>query len=190
MLAIQKATAVFNSRKINETLKLEKHFENLKIPFVKGSYCIYKNNQCSSGMKVGWIKWDDEDYGYRVNKNERDGILPDGVYDSNTKVYYCCEDRGEWSNSIELPINRPFYLLPHKSANCQRVKWALSSLEYIVYDTEDYSNGDNFTDSHVFSNEEKSLPKIYYCYYKGMIFNIFFNGTACAGVLFLRCIIE
>ena len=120
-------------------------------------------------MFNGSIKWDDEDY---RNINDQSGILPDGTYGYNygtTTIEYCCQDEGYWSNSIELPVDRPFYLLPHKSPNCQRVKWALSSLEYIVYDTENYNKSDTFSGSHVFTNKVKSLPKIYYCYYEGMI---------------------
>ena len=120
-------------------------------------------------MFNGSIKWDDEDY---QNRNYQSGILPDGTYyylDGGTTIDYCCQDEGYWFNSIELPVDRPFYLLPHKSPNCQRVKWALSSLEYIVYDTENYNKSDTFSGSHVFTNKVKSLPKIYYCYYEGMI---------------------
>ena len=120
-------------------------------------------------MFDGSIKWDDEDY---QNRNYQSGILPDGTYGyhyGTTTIEYCCQDEGYWFNSIELPVDRPFYLLPHKSPNCQRVKWALSSLEYIVYDTENDDNSDTFSGSHVFTNKVKSLPKIYYCYYEGMI---------------------
>ena len=141
---------------------------------ILGSYCIYKKNRCPFGMFDGSIKWDDED---DKNYNYQSGILPDGTYDSNsygsTTIKYCCQEHGYWFNSIELPVDRPFYLLPHKSPHCQRVKWALSSLEYIVYDTENYYNRDTFTASYVFSNENESLPKIFYCYYQGMYINLF-----------------
>ena len=64
-------------------------------------------------------------------------------------------------------LKEPFYLLPYGSRNCQRVKWAVSSLEYIVYDTEDYDNRDKFVGDHVFTDKVKGLPKVYYCYYEG-----------------------
>ena len=116
-------------------------------------------------MVYGSIRWDDEDNG---NDNQRHGTLPDGTFDDDTTIKYCCQNQGYWFSSIELPTARPFYLLPHKSPNCQRVKYALSSLEYIVYDTENDNNGDQFSGSHVFTNKVKSLPKIYYCHYQGM----------------------
>ena len=120
-------------------------------------------------MFDGSVKWNDQNYN---NNNHQSGILPDGTYYNHygpTTIEYCCQDEGYWFNSIELPVDRPFFLLPHKSPNCQRVKWALSSLEYIVYDTENYNNGDTFSGNHVFTNKVKRLPKIYYCYYEGMI---------------------
>lgn len=40
-----------------------------------------------TGFNTGYITWDDEDIN---NHNEYGGLLPDGLYDSNTKVYYCC----------------------------------------------------------------------------------------------------
>lgn len=123
-------------------------------------------------MEDGSITWDDEDHDHNTNKNEINGYLPDGQYDVNTRIYYCCQNQGYWYNPVELPVDRPFYLLPY-SRNCQRVKWALSTLEYIIYDTEDDQNGDQFDGTHVFTNQVKSLPKIYYCYYKGRFYVIF-----------------
>lgn len=120
-------------------------------------------------MKSGSIAWDDEDDG---NRNQEDGVLPDGEFNGNTKIFYCCQVQGQWYNSIELPVDHPFYLLPYSSNNCQRVKWALSTLEYIIYDTEDYRNTDRFSGEHVFTNQVRSLPEIYYCYYEGTYFRL------------------
>ena len=122
-------------------------------------------------MVKGSIVWDDENYN---NRNEKKGVLPDiNTGDRNTELYYCCQDEGEWYSSIELPTKNPFYLLPYGSQNCQRVRGAVSSLEYIVYDTEDNFNQDTFEGHHVYSDKSKSLPKIFYCYYEG-IFNFLY----------------
>ena len=134
--------------------------------FSPGSYCVYRKNQCPSGMKKGSIKWDDEDSN---NDNKKSGILPDGTFDQDTIIEYCCQDQGVWTNSIELPVDKPFYLLPHASINCQRVKGAINTLDYITYDTEEENNHDDFTPSHAFTVNGKGLPKIYYCYYEGEI---------------------
>ncbi|XP_028403635.1 cubilin-like isoform X2 [Dendronephthya gigantea] len=130
----------------------------------KGSYCIYKKgSSCPEGMDDGWIYWDDEDY---RNGNSHGGSLPFGSYDGNTKIYYCCQTKGQWYNSIELPVSQPFYLLTSSStANpvCQMVKWAFSYLEYIVFDTNHQNNADNAGGKHAF---RKYRQKIYYCYYE------------------------
>ena len=127
-------------------------------------------------MKEGFIKWDDEDYPTEGG-NDKHGILPDGEYgaavtnDRDTKIFYCCNDAGDWKQSIELPIHEPFYLLPYQSKNCQRVKGALSTLEKITYDTEEDNNRDDFQTSHAFTDGQKGKPTLYYCYYKGMFLN-------------------
>jgi hypothetical protein len=54
-----------------------------------------------------------------------------------------------------LWINHFTDLLPHNSRNCQRVKGAKTTLEYIIYDTENDNNYDDFSQSHVFTNKVK-----------------------------------
>lgn len=117
-------------------------------------------------MTDGSVYWDDED---ADNKNTKSGILPDGQYGWDTKIYYCCVDKRNWYDPIELPVSVPMFLLPHQSKKCQRVKWAMSNLQFITYDTEDDQNHDNFKGSHVYAeNKDKALPTtIYYCYYEG-----------------------
>ncbi len=131
-------------------------------------------------MSGGSIQWDDTN-GY-LSKSKQSGSFPDGVYDHNTKIYYCCQDKGNWYDPIELPVDRPFYLLPqsgYTNAICQLVKGATSRLEYIDYDTADsiYLFGklvteslDRDVDDHVyFKHLEKTsrYMRVYYCYYKG-----------------------
>lgn len=132
---------------------------------------MYKKDQCPTGLTSGFIKWDEED---TKNNNIKSGILPSGTFDDNTKIEYCCQV-GSSTASIELPVEKPFYLLPHNTNDCQRVKGAISTLEYIVYDTEEENNHDEFNQDHVFTNKEKGLPKIYYCYYEGKIHDIILN---------------
>lgn len=154
------------------TLYIKKMWERIgnwyRLFFILGSYCIYrKHESCPQDMVEGSIFWDDED---NNNLNHKGGSLPDldtGYFGTDTILYYCCQNQGEWYTPIELPTEKPFYLLPYESRNCQRVKWAISSLEYIIYDTEDNNNFDQFIGHHVFTDEFKSLPKIFYCYYKG-----------------------
>ncbi|XP_028403791.1 uncharacterized protein LOC114526399 isoform X2 [Dendronephthya gigantea] len=140
--------------------------ENLqRTPWGRGSYCIYrKQGFCPNDMVGGSIIWDDED---ENNGNDEKGHLPDLDSGDNTRLFYCCQNKGKWYDSILLPTENPFYLLPYGSRNCQRVIGAVSSLEYIVYDTEDIFNGDDFDGHHVFTDKNSSSPKMYYCYYEG-----------------------
>ena len=132
-------------------------------------------------MVDGLIMWDDEDDNVG---NDMKGYIPDFdsgfYYDNDTLLYYCCQNKGKWYNSIQLPTEKPFYLLPYGSPNCQRVMGAVSSLEYIVYDTEDFSW---FYGNHVYTDESRSLPKIFYCYYEGTPVLI----TCCQTYVFKLC---
>ena len=46
------------------------------------------------------------------------------------------------------------------------VKWAVSNLEWIDYDTEDERNEDNRRGAYPY-HAAKQQPTIYYCYYRG-----------------------
>ncbi|XP_028403904.1 uncharacterized protein LOC114526490 [Dendronephthya gigantea] len=137
----------------------------------KGSYCIYQyGGTCPSGMVNGYIKWDDKSES-EGNLNQNLGSLPEGKYDDNTKIFYCCQNQSSWHDVIELPNTSPFYLLPYKSRlqnfkECQRVKWAHATLEYITYDTENNNNQDEFVGHHILTDELRGMPKVYYCYYE------------------------
>jgi hypothetical protein len=117
-------------------------------------------------MTSGWVHWDDGDHVSRSN-SKRDP-LPDGVYDRDTRIFYCCQTDGNWYDSIELPVGQPFYLLTSSSTDtpkCQMVKWAFSYLEYIVFDTADSANRDKAEGEHLFLDGDKK----YYCYYEGTL---------------------
>ena len=114
-------------------------------------------------MNAGWVKWDDEN---TQNTNQGGGSLPDGTYNQDTLIHYCCQTAGNWHDPIELPVSRPFYLLTSSSVStpkCQMVKWAFSYLEYIEFDTSRPDNANQQLGEHVFLQGRKS----YYCYYKG-----------------------
>lgn len=48
------------------------------------------------------------------------GNLPDGTYDRNTKIFFCCRNDGSASDPIQLPNNTPFHLVKWGDA-CQSV---------------------------------------------------------------------
>ena len=84
-------------------------------------------------MNNGFVYWDDNGY---LNENSKNGILPDGVYDTNTKIEICCKTDGNKDKPVVLPTKEPFYLLAYKFPSCKVVKWAVSTLEWIYYATE------------------------------------------------------
>ena len=48
------------------------------------------------------------------------GILPDGEYSSNTKIWFCCRNDGSPANPLKLPSSAPFYLFK-VGEECQQV---------------------------------------------------------------------
>jgi len=49
-----------------------------------------------------------------------EGKLPDGVYNRNTKIFFCCRRDGSADLPIVLPTSVPFYLLKFGDS-CQKV---------------------------------------------------------------------
>ena len=121
-----------------------------------------KRYLCPAGLTSGDVFWDDED---TWNTNRYAGTLPDGTYNTNTWIYFCCRTDGDNDNPILLPSESPFYLLAYESAKCQMVKWSVVSLEWIYFDTEDWNNQDQ-ADGAYPHDAGKAPPTIYYCYYR------------------------
>ena len=139
--------------------------------FSTGQYCIYKYGKCPNGLTKGFVLWDDDDENEdskrsKTNNNDEGGILPNGTYDHNTKIEFCCRTDGIKSHPILLPTDSPFYLLAYGSEKCQMVKWARVTQEWIHYDTENISNTDHANGTYPYRGGEKH-PTIHYCYYQG-----------------------
>ena len=132
--------------------------------FSTGQYCIYKKGSCPDGLNDGFVYWDDDDK--EKNKNSKSGTLPDGEYNRNTKIEFCCRTDGNKDRPVALPTQEPFYLLAYKFPRCQMVKWAVSSLEWIYYDSEHWYNYDQPGGAFPY-NAATQHPTIYYCYYRG-----------------------
>jgi len=132
--------------------------------FSSGQYCICKRGRCPAGLTTGFVNWDDDDYNSQFNK--KGGILPGGIYDHDTKIRFCCRTDGNKSNPISIPSKTPFFLLTYGSAECQMVKWAITNLEWIRYDTEHNYNEDKAWGEFPY-DAGNPHPTIYYCYYRG-----------------------
>ena len=136
--------------------------------FWTGKYCIYrKGGYCPLDMKAGFYHWDDE---WLNNQNAQDGEYPDGKYDHNTLIHFCCRIHGDKNVPISLPTHKPFFLLAYRSPECQQVKWTLATVEWLQYDTAG-SGSRGFV--YPF-NGYLDDPTFYYCYYQSKL-NLWFN---------------
>ena len=133
--------------------------------FPTGHYCIYmyQRGQCPKGLSPGSVFWDDEDFS---NVNDKGGTLPDGEYKKNTLIRFCCATGGDKNEPMSLPSKSPFFLLAYASEKCQMVKWAVTSVEWIHYNTENWRNHDEGKGAYPY-NAVVAHPTIYYCYYRG-----------------------
>ena len=125
-----------------------------------GTYCIAKKGSCPRRFSEGSVFWDDEDY---RNQNSRYGTLPDGIYNQNTKIRFCCRRDGSVNTSIRLPTTRPFYLYRY-GRRCQRVHGMRVVNDYIRTDDEDYHNINSCIGAHPAGSCGRNI-RINFCYY-------------------------
>ena len=130
-----------------------------------GQYCIFKKGNCPKGLKKGYVFWDDEN-GKNINK--KGGTLPDGIYDQDTLVYYCCRTDGDKYTPIPLPVISPFYLKAFNTSECQRVEGAIATEEFIRFDTEDSRNKDRQNGSYPYGAGIAN-HRLLYCYYESRL---------------------
>ncbi|XP_065836576.1 uncharacterized protein [Oscarella lobularis] len=116
----------------NSLVDLSQHF-----PWPTGSYCILKKINCPTGFKNKEIFWDDED----TSHNWFQGTLPDGTYNYDTRMEFCCRNDGLTSTPMYLPTETPFILMPTSPA-CQQVVGMTVEQEWIVWDDENTDNDD------------------------------------------------
>ena len=170
----QRSTNFHLASRVNKN-SVEQHFcikdvdtnDNTRPSWPEGRYCVYKKGPiCPYGLTEGWVFWDDKN---EENKNANEGILPNGTYNQDTKIYFCCQTVGNVFQTIYLPIDKPFYLIALKSffsknPVCQAVHGAVAAVEHISYGVENTSNVGG-----IFPYGADIKPKliINYCYYSG-----------------------
>ena len=126
-----------------------------------GKYCIArKGGSCPTGFSSGSVYWDDED---TQNVNSFSGTLPDGDYNKNTRIYFCCRSDGSTSTAITLPTTTNFYLYRYGST-CQQVTGMSVYSDYIKTIDEDYRNTNSCSGSHPAGTCGSDI-RINYCYY-------------------------
>eukprot|EP00058_Branchiostoma_floridae_P028488 XP_002613979.1 hypothetical protein BRAFLDRAFT_67440 [Branchiostoma floridae] len=127
----------------------------------RGSYCIFKRSGCPSGFQTGELFWDDEDDN---NANRRSGVVPDGTYNHNTLIWYCCRNDGSANTRIPLPSRKPFYLFRFRQG-CQKVLRMNVREEYFRWDDEDDDNINYRRGAHPYDTGGSRDHKLHYCYY-------------------------
>ena len=145
-----------------KTNKFNDEFGEVNWP--RGSYCIaQKGMTCpSESFRDGFIKWDDKDFN---NKNKHKGELPEGKYDKNTVINFCCRsDNGGPTNPIQLPTERPFVLYRH-GHECQRVMGMRVVEDYILWIDEFAFNKDKTSGNFPYDDGGKKKHKLHYCHY-------------------------
>ncbi|XP_033119821.1 uncharacterized protein LOC117119117 isoform X2 [Anneissia japonica] len=129
----------------------------------EGSYCIFKKGStCPDGLDEGYIYWDDEN---RHNANSFGGSVPEGKYDDNTRIEYCCKRDVINARATYLPTDSPFYLLS-ESNGCQKVHGMDVTEEFFRWDDEDSSNSNDKGGAHPFDSGDKTNHVLHYCYYQ------------------------
>ncbi|XP_046545319.1 uncharacterized protein LOC124255446 [Haliotis rubra] len=129
-----------------------------------GAYCILrKNGVCPGGFEEGSILWDDEN-NYNMNYVTEQSTLPDGDFNKDTKLFYCCREDAAPSQEIALPTSAPFYLLMKKDV-CQNVAGMSVTVETKFWDDEDTNNHNAREGSTPFQIGDRTNVAINYCYY-------------------------
>ena len=128
----------------------------------RGKYCIARyGGSCPSGFYGGYIHWDNEDSN---NINAKQDPIPDGNYDCNTRIYYCCRSDGNVNKPMLLPPKKVFALYRF-GGTCQKVLGMRDPVQLLVhFDDEDSRNANscsgNRPDGPCNRNHE-----LYLCYY-------------------------
>ena len=131
------------------------------IEWPKGSYCIArKGGSCPDDFEDGWISWDDKG---KRNRNTVTGILPDGTYNKDTRIDFCCRRDGFATNKIILPTDKPFYLYRYGSDGCQWVAGMRHRQDWVKWDCEGTRHNKKLGVI-PYVNNWKDI-RLFYCYY-------------------------
>lgn len=136
----------------------------------------------------GWVFWDDENQDTIDGGNMVAGYTPEGVYELDTLMYFCCNTKGNKSQPIDLPLDKPFYLLAYNSKRCQSVNGAIASIEYIKWDDEDRGNTNAHSAVIPYGvNLDPWDTTMYFCYYDTGRYNSnnFVQNSSAVGVAIL-----
>lgn len=128
----------------------------------RGRYCIAQYGEsCPSGFFSGYRHWDDEDSN---NENSLQLPVPDGNYDRNTRINYCCRSDGDVNKPILLPTRRSFILYRY-GGTCQKVLGMNNPVELFIHFDDEDSNNENSCSGNRPDGRCDRNHEIYFCYY-------------------------
>ncbi|KAL4225540.1 hypothetical protein ACF0H5_016228 [Mactra antiquata] len=131
-------------------------------PWPRGTYCILKYHDCPTGFAEGSIFMDNDDYN---NHNTKGGTLPDGTYDENTLMKFCCRDDGSSHHPIVLPTRYSFILV-RSGTMCQQVEGMYSRDLFVEWDDEDLFNSNENHGKHPYEDGGSTNTRLHFCYYR------------------------
>ena len=110
----------------------------------EGSYCIARKGRfCPPHFKEGSITWNDKkSFLRRKSLNRQWGELPDGEYDKNTKMYFCCRNDASASDPMMFPISEPFVLYRY-GGTCQKINGTEVQEDFVKFDSMSLVNSKN-----------------------------------------------
>lgn len=131
-----------------------------------GDYCILKYKTCPAGFKDGFIQFNDQDI---FTNNKAGGTLPDGVYDGNTKIFFCCRNDASptVTQPLYLPPSIPFFLVRY-SGGCPFVHNMAVREETVWWDeaiNTVFSPSPRQGGAHPFDDGDSSNHRLHFCYY-------------------------
>ncbi|XP_060070123.1 uncharacterized protein LOC132550122 [Ylistrum balloti] len=130
-----------------------------------GNYCILRNGgTCPTGFSGGSITFDEDDSA-PSSRPQGTGTLPDGNYNTNSKLYFCCKNDGSVAIQATFPRSTPFILYPYTVASCQLVSDMTDVPGYTFFDSEPNGNVDDSDGSIPYTTNGPPTWYIHHCYY-------------------------
>lgn len=112
--------------------------------------------------------WDDKEFVWQ-SRNRDWGKLPDGQYDRNTKVEFCCRSDMSADSPMILPVAEPFVLYQYGS-KCQAVEGAELEMDFIKFDSNGGPiNKNECTGKHPGVEKCQGDHILYLCHYRRII---------------------
>ncbi|XP_078359812.1 uncharacterized protein LOC144644238 isoform X2 [Oculina patagonica] len=125
----------------------------------QGRYCILKHEACPAGLVAGSVRW------HPKSSHFQDKTV-NGKKLKDTAINYCCSARGEITNAISLPVDKPFYLYSLSGGGCQQVKGATLKEEAVNFDKNAGRYQINMEGENPFQMDKNGAQmKLTYCYY-------------------------